>query len=427
MRRTLADWLDYQQRVHPRSMDFTLDRIRAVLERLGVAQPRARLITVGGTNGKGSVTAMLDAVLRAGGHRVGHYTSPHLVRYSERIRIDGREIDEERLLDVFERIEAARGTITLTFFEYATAAALLAFAEARLDTLVLEVGLGGRLDAVNAVDPDVAVVVSIGLDHCDYLGPTRELIGAEKAGIFRAGRPAIFGSLDMPASIGERASAVGARLERLGADFEVARGADGTWRFRRGTVVLDGLLPPALPGAVQYANAGTALAALSAGGLLPDRRAIDDGLRGVRLPGRFEVRPGAVEWVFDVAHNEDAAAVLADNVRARPARGRTFWLAGILRDKDADAIAVRLAPAVRDGDEWCALTLAGERGVLAADLAARLQHALGRPVAEAASVEAGCDWAASRARAGDRVLAFGSFHTVGPALEWHRLYSAAPR
>jgi dihydrofolate synthase/folylpolyglutamate synthase len=349
------------------------------------------------------------------------------VRYTERIRIDGREVDEERLLDAFERVESARGAVTLTFFEYATAAALLAFDDARLDTLVLEVGLGGRLDAVNAVDPDVAVVVSIGLDHCDYLGPTRELIGGEKAGIFRAGRPAIFGSRDMPASIGERAAAVGARLERLGRDFDVDPGPDGRWRFQRGAAVLDGLPPPALPGTVQYANAATALAALAAGGLLPDRRAIDEGLRNVRLPGRFEVRPGPVEWVFDVAHNEDAAAVLADNVRALPARGRTFWLAGILRDKDADAIAARLLPAVRDGDEWCALTLTGERGVAAAELAPRLRRALGRPVAAAASVEAGCAWAAARARAGDRVLAFGSFHTVGPALEWHRLYSAAPR
>ncbi len=424
---TLAEWLEHQQRVHPRSMDFTLDRSRAVLERLGVARPAARVITVGGTNGKGSVTAMLDAVLRAGGQRVGHYTSPHLVRYAERIRIDGREIDEPHLLDAFERVERARGEITLTFFEYATAAALLAFADARLDALVLEVGLGGRLDAVNAIDPDVAVVVSIGLDHREYLGPTREHIGREKAGIFRAARPAIFGSREMPSSIGECAKAIGARLERLGRDFAAAPHADGTWRFTRGDLALDGLPPPALRGAVQYDNAATALAALAAGGVLPASDAVERGLCDVRLPGRFDVRPGPVEWIFDVAHNADAAAVLADNVRARPAQGRTFWIVGILRDKDADAVAAALAPAVRDGDAWCAVTLPGERGVASAELAPLLERALGRRVAQADSVEAGCEWAASRARPGDRVLAFGSFQTVGPALEWHRLYSAAPR
>jgi dihydrofolate synthase/folylpolyglutamate synthase len=269
----------------------------------------------------------------------------------------------------------------------------------------------------------------MGLDHREYLGPTREHIGREKAGIFRAGRPALFGSPEMPASVGERAAAVGARLERLGADFDFERAAepDGTWRWRRGDVVLDALPAPALGGAVQYANAATALAALAAGGDLPDRAAVAAGLRAVRLPGRFEVRPGAVEWIFDVAHNEDAAAVLADNVRALPADGRTFWVVGILRDKDASAIAARLAPVVGERDEWCAVSLGGERGESAAELAARLDRVLGRPVAQAPSVEAGCEWAVARARTGDRVLAFGSFHTVGPALEWHRLYSAAPR
>ncbi|MBS0396583.1 MAG: bifunctional folylpolyglutamate synthase/dihydrofolate synthase, partial [Proteobacteria bacterium] len=200
MPRSLPEWLEYQQHAHPRAMDFSLERIRAVLGRLGLARPRAPVITVGGTNGKGSVTALLDAVLRAAGRRVGLYTSPHLTRYEERIRIDGREIEAARLVEVFERIEAARGAATLTYFEYATAAALAAFADEPLDCLVLEVGLGGRLDAVNAVDADVAVVVSISLDHTEYLGPTVEDIGREKAGIFRAGRPAIFGSLAMPDS-----------------------------------------------------------------------------------------------------------------------------------------------------------------------------------------------------------------------------------
>lgn len=426
--RTLAEWLDWQLRVHPRAMDFTLDRIRVVLERLGVARPRVPVFTVGGTNGKGSVTALLDSTLRASGLRVGHYTSPHLVRYEERIRIDGREIDAAELVAVFERVEAARGDVTLTFFEYATAAALVAFADARLDALVLEVGLGGRLDAVNAIDPDVAVVVSIGFDHMEYLGDTLEAIGREKAGIFRAGRPAIYGSLEMPQSIATCAAAVGARLERYGTDF-AARVATsgGEWHWSRGAAALESLPPPALVGAVQYANAATALAALAAAGMLPARAAIERGLREVVLAGRFQVIGGPVEWVFDVAHNAASAQTLAANVRARPPRGRTLYVVGMLRDKDVAAVGRALADVVRPDDEWIAVGTDGERALDARELATRLAPALGRELHEEADVAAGCRRAAATARAGDRVLVFGSFHTVGPALEWHRLYSAAPR
>lgn len=432
MRRTLADWLEYQQRIHPHAMDFTLDRIRSVLDRLGLLRPAATVVTVGGTNGKGSTTAILDAVLRAGGRRVGLYTSPHLVRYEERIRIDGREIDADRLVDAFERIERARGDVTLTFFEYATAAGLLAFADARVDAIVLEVGLGGRLDAVNTIDADVAVVVSIGLDHCEYLGTTLEQIGREKAGIFRAGRPAIFGSLAMPASIAHCAAECGARLERLGHEFHVDRptrdaGPGGEWTWRRGATVLDALPAPALHGDVQYANAATALAALDSIGALPGREEIAAGLRDVRLAGRFQRVAGPVEWIFDVSHNAHAAIELARNVRSSPARGRTWWIAGMLRDKDAAAVARELALAARADDAWCAVGLAGDRGTTAAELGAVLEGVLGRSVSTAIDVDAGCAWAAAHAVPGDRVLVFGSFHTVGPALEWHRLYSAAPR
>jgi dihydrofolate synthase/folylpolyglutamate synthase len=455
MRRTLADWLEYQQRIHPHAMDFTLGRIRTVLDRLGLLRPRATVVTVAGTNGKGSTTAMLDAVLRAGGQRVGLYTSPHLVRYEERIRIDGREIRPERLVDAFERIEIARGDVTLTFFEYATAAALLAFADEGVDAMVLEVGLGGRLDAVNAIDPDVAVVVSIGLDHCEYLGTTLEQIGREKAGIFRGGRPAIFGSLEMPESIATRAAETGARLERLGRDFfaerstggassshaqpgagtaadagaatDAEQGADATWTWRRGAKRLESLPAPALQGEVQYSNAATALAALDSIGALPARDAVAAGLRDVRLAGRFQRIDGPVEWIFDVSHNAHAAAVLARNVSSSPTRGRTWWIVGILRDKDAAAIVRELVRAVRPDDAWCAVGLTGERGTTAADLGRVLERELGRPVSTAEDVQAGCAWAASHAVPGDRILVFGSFHTVGPALEWHRLYSAAPR
>jgi dihydrofolate synthase/folylpolyglutamate synthase len=424
--RTLPEWLAYQQRAHPQAIEFTLERIRAVLERLGVARPRVPVITVGGTNGKGSVTALLEALLRSAGRRCGLYTSPHLLRYTERIRIAGREIDAEALAEIFERIEAARGAVTLTYFEYATAAALVAFADAALEVMVLEVGLGGRLDAVNVIDADVAVVTSIGLDHCEYLGDSLEQIGREKAGIFRAGRPAVYGSRQMPATIASEAARIEARLERLGADFDYVREPAG-WRWRRGTLAYEALPRPALPGPVQYDNAATALAALAAGGLLPPRAAIETGLRTVELAGRFQAVPGPVEWVFDVAHNAGSAAALAEALCERRIAGRTLVVIGVLADKDAAAIGRELGRALGARDLVCAVALSGDRGRPAAELEAVLAPALGRVLATAQSVEAGCTWAHQHAQPGDRVLVFGSFLTVGPALQWHRLYCAPAR
>ena len=421
-RRTLAEWLEFQQRVHPRAIDFSLERIRAVLGRLGLDRPRAPVITVGGTNGKGSVSALIESLAGAAGRRVGAYTSPHLSRYQERIRIGGREIDAERLCASFERIEAARGELTLTYFEYGTAAALAAFALEPLDLIVLEVGLGGRLDAVNAIDADVAVVVSVSLDHCEYLGTTVEDIGREKAGIFRSGRPAIYGSRAMPDSIAAEAARSGARLERLGQEFDYRCTATG-FAFRRGALSLDGLPPPALAGLTQYANAATALAALAAGGWLPDATAVARGLGAVSLPGRYQRAGGAIEWVFDVAHNPGSAAVLADNMVEHRAAGRPIVVAGRLADTDAAAGAREMRRALGARDLVCAVTLGGERGRSAADLITIWEPILSRPLATADSVEAGCAFAAHAALPGDRVVVFGSFHTVAPALEWHRLYS----
>lgn len=421
--RTLEQWLEYQQRVHPRAMDFTLDRMLALLATLKLGKPAARVITVGGTNGKGSVSATLEAVARAAGLSVGVYTSPHLSRYTERIRIDGVEIDPATLVALFERIEVARAGTTLTYFEYGTLAALAAFADAGVELVILEVGLGGRLDAVNAIDADVAVVVSISLDHTEYLGGTLEAIGYEKAGIFRAGRPAIYGSLEMPASIASEAARLGARLERFGTDFGVEVGADG-FTFERGATRLAGLPAPALAGRAQYANAATALAALDAAGLLPAPAAVARGLAAVTLPGRYQVIQGAVEWVFDVAHNPGSAAVLAQTMAERRGTGRTLVVAGLLADKDATAVGRELARALGARDMVCAVSLEGKRGRTAQALAAEWEPLLGRTLATAASVEAGCAFAAHAAERGDRVVVFGSFHTVAPALEWHRLYSS---
>jgi dihydrofolate synthase/folylpolyglutamate synthase len=405
-------------------MDFTLDRIGMVLDRLGIRPLNTPVITVGGTNGKGSVTALLESIVQAGGGRVGLYTSPHLLRYQERIRLNGQEVDEAVLVSAFERIEAARGDITLTYFEYATAAALLCFSEAPLDLIVLEVGLGGRFDAVNAIDADVAVIVSVSLDHCDYLGTTVEAIGREKAGICRPQRPVILGSEVMPASILSYAAELAAPVHRLGHEF-TAHAAERGFHFVHGDVRLDDLPMPSLQGAAQMGNAATALAALQVLDLLPPPAAIAAGLTAVSLPGRYEVRPGPVRWIFDVAHNPGAARVLVATLQADPCQGRTIWVAGLLADKDAAAVMRELLALLQPDDVICAVSLTGERGRSAADLTAVWQTVYPTPMVMAESVSAGCAFAAQEARPGDRVVVFGSFHTVAPALDWHRLYLTA--
>jgi dihydrofolate synthase / folylpolyglutamate synthase len=417
--RTLDQWLDYQSSLHPAVMDFGLGRMTEMLSRLGMQRGRERVVTVGGTNGKGSVTATLAAVAQAAGHRVGLYQSPHLVRYTERIRIDGEEIDEALLCEVFAQIEAVRGDLPLTYFEYGTLAALVAFRRLDLDWWVLEVGLGGRLDAINAWDPDCAVVVSISLDHVEYLGADLDGIGREKAGIFRAGRPAILGAPDLPASVTAEAQRLAAPLFQCGRDFHAVRRAGG-FDYLGVTARLDGLPTPRLAGNAQYGNTATALAALESLHALPDRDTVAAGLGRVALTGRYQVIEGPVEWVFDVAHNEGSAAVLAETLNERRGSGRTLYVAGLLIDKDAARVAQILASAVQPGDGVIAVTLGGERGRSAASLAAEWAPVLGVAVAQAASVEDGCAAAAAQAQPGDRVVVFGSFHTVAPALQWRR-------
>ncbi len=322
--RTLAEWLTVQESVHPKSIDMELTRVAPVARALGVAAPQFPVITVGGTNGKGSVAAHLEALLRALGASTGLFTSPHFVRYNERIRVDGADVEDAQLIEAFERIEAARGAITLSFFEYNTLAALLVFRARAVDVAVLEVGLGGRLDATNLVDADVAVLASVGLDHRDWLGETLELIGAEKAGIFRAARPAVLGTPDMPASVYAAISALAATPHIAERDFSWRVGG-GRWDYAGLKRSLRDLPPSALAGSVQYRNAATALAALEA--LLDDPRlrpavralaerlspldaaAVRRALPAVRLAGRFQVVAGDVEWILDIAHNEPAARV----------------------------------------------------------------------------------------------------------------------
>ena len=412
----LDAWLDWQQSAHPRAIDLGLERVARVLARTGWRGARQPVITVGGTNGKGSCVALLEAMLRGGGYRVGAFTSPHLVDYRERIRINGTWVSEASLVAAFERIADALGGDSLTFFEFNTLAALLTFETAAPDVVVLEVGLGGRLDAVNVVDADVAVVVSVGLDHMDWLGPDLESIGREKAGIFRPGRPAICGMPVPPRSLREVADMQGARLRLRGRDFRADERADGAWDYHDDHGALGGLPAPALEGVAQVGNAATALAAVRelAAQLPLSRVAIEAGLRQVRLQGRFQRMAGAagIEWVFDVAHNPDAAAVLAENLARIPARGRTLAVCGMLADKDVPTVLGALRDRV---DRWYAATTDGLRGLDAAALASRGAEA-GIAMIPAGSVHQAMDLAASVAQAGDRIVVFGSFHTVGPAL-----------
>jgi dihydrofolate synthase / folylpolyglutamate synthase len=407
--------------VHPQAIDLGLERLRLVLDRLGWRQPGIPVITVAGTNGKGSVSAFCAAIMAAAGYRTGTFTSPHLRDYRERIRVHDRLVGAAELVSAFERIEAARGEIGLTFFEFNTLAALLVFEAARLDAWVLEIGMGGRLDAVNVVDPDVAVVVSIGLDHQEYLGATLEAIGREKAGIFRRGRPAVFGSRDMPDVVEALARELGAPLKRPGIEYGFDIVADGTWEYRGSRWNLPRLPAPALAGGAQYANAATAVAALEelvARFTIP-AAAVAQGLTQVRLPARFQVivpaAPGAPTWILDVAHNPAAARVLASNLRRDASAGRTLAVCGILADKDAAGVAVELRDCVAAW--WCVPT-DGERGRSAAALAAAVALEVAVPVEAAASVAAGCAAALANANRQDRIVIFGSFHVVGPAMDW---------
>jgi dihydrofolate synthase/folylpolyglutamate synthase len=424
--RRLAEWLAWQETLHPNAIDLGLDRLQRTLDRLKWQRPACPVITVAGTNGKGSCVALTARILNEAGHRVGTFTSPHLLRYNERIVIDGVEVPDEALVAAFERIDAARGEDTLTFFEFNAAAALLVFADAELDVIVLEVGMGGRLDAVNVVDADVALVTSIDLDHCDWLGRDRETIGREKAGIFRAGRPAIFGSRDMPVSIRESAQQIGADLQQLGHDFDWVRsGAQWTWRGRTGEQ--RDLPASALHGEIQYDNAAAVLAALAAleSRLRVPRSAIERGLQTVALPGRFQVvrqsSPQPIEWILDVAHNPAAARTLAAQLAARATSGRTIAVCGVLGDKDVEGIVGELRNSF---DTWVVVGLQGARALAPDALASRVRNLGANVEVVAADVVAGCLAAEALAQPGDRIVVFGSFLTVGPALGW--LYTSRP-
>ena len=421
--KTLAAWLDYQQRTHPRAIELGLDRVREVWRRLGAPAPAPVVISVGGTNGKGSTVAFLEAMLEAMGKRVGCYTSPHLQRYNERVRVAGADAEDAVLVDAFARIEAARAAgsaepVPLTYFEFGTLAALWIFAQSKLDVAVLEVGLGGRLDAVNLIDADAAIVVTVDLDHQDWLGNDVDGIGREKAGIFRRDRPAIVGMREPPRGLLDEAGRIGARVLRAGVDFRVVpHGVAWRWECADTAVVLP---QPDLAAPCQIDNAAAAIMALHElrGRLGWNEAAMARGVRAARVSARLQQlqERDAPDLVIDVGHNPQAARVLAQWLAAHPPRGRNLAVFGALADKDVAGIAAPLAPFIA---QWhlCGLDADSPRGLSAAQLRARMP---GVAAHAHAGVADALDAASAHAVAADRVLAFGSFFVAAPALAWAR-------
>jgi len=409
---TLDQWLALLETRHPLAIDLGLDRVSAVWERMGRPRPAARLCTVGGTNGKGSTVAYINAMLTALGYRCGCYTSPHLFRYNERVQVQGRDACDRDLLDAFEAVEVARGEISLTYFEFGTLAAFSLLSRAALDFAVLEVGLGGRLDAVNIVDADCAVITPIGLDHQEYLGQDLESIGAEKAGIIRAGKPVVCGESDPPASVLRAAESHGAVLQRLGREFSVTVGAsDCVWRMGSHSIRLP---RPPMVGIHQINNMATAVAAVSA--LYPEALAkppmLLRGIESARLPGRLQPSKDCSKVWLDVGHNSHAAIALAEALQDLGLDPVDCVLA-MLRDKDASSVAQALGKSVRN---WYCAGIGGERGRSGIQLAGEVSQVCGAGrVREFTDVASALSAALYDSASGDSILVFGSFITVAQA------------
>ena len=408
---TLDQWLNHIERVHFRSIDLQLDRVSAVLKRLLPDGPGFNAINVAGTNGKGSAVEIITAVLRQADVCVGTYTSPHLVDYAERIRINGEVVSESALCSAFTAIERARGDTPLTYFEFGTLAALFIFQHRGVSLAVLEVGMGGRLDAVNAVDASVALVTSIAIDHELWLGADRECIAKEKAGIFRPGRPAICADPEPPRAISECARNVGAELYQLGTDFRMEKDERG-WRWVGPEDSISGLATPALTGSFQSNNVAGAIMALMS--LKPLQQITADQFRSalasVRMRGRFELIEGSPEIILDVAHNMASITGLKNNLNDRPCPGRTLAVCGMLKDKPVRGMSRLLGPVV---DEWHVASIHDARGCSAQELAREMEAGAAIPVLTHDSVVSAFKAAQRAANPADRIVVFGSFHTVG--------------
>ena len=414
----LSDWLARLETISSREIDLGLERVATVLDRLELA-PARQVFHIAGTNGKGSSVAMLESLLQSTGARIGCYTSPHILHYNERMRIDGRDVSDAEIIASFERVEAVRGDEELTYFEFGTLAALVVFADAGMDTLILEVGMGGRLDAVNAVEPTAGLITNIALDHCAWLGDSIEAIAFEKAGIMRPGKPVVFGARDIPQAILGLAENVGARLQVAGRDFDWQIDGD-TWSWQGRNHNLDELALPALAGQHQVSNAAAVLALLEASGhddiLTADL--VSTALRSVHLDGRIQEIDNDTRWIVDVAHNPAAAEVLAAELAEQPVSGQTIAIVGMLDDKDVEGVVTHLQPHV---DQWMAVAADSHRAISADELARRVANVTGSGCLVGDSLESVLERAEKIAGANDRVLLTGSFYLVGPAL--NQLYS----
>ena len=413
--RTLAGWLERLERLHPEKIDMGLERVRAVASRMGIGKPARQVVSVAGTNGKGSTVAFIESIAREAGWRVGSYTSPHLLRYNERVRIEGIDAGDDELVAAFDAVEAARGDISLTYFEAGTLAALWLFERAALDLAVLEVGLGGRLDAVNIVDADCAVITTVDLDHQEWLGEDIEAIGYEKAGIARPWKPLVLGDDDAPASVLRHAYAIGASSWRIANDFFAEPVDAGHWRWRE--IGFEMLLPmPALSAPVQLRNAACAIAALRAIGFEAEQDVHARGIARANARARLQRFDRAgVEILVDVGHNPQAARALAEALRAAPAPGRTLAVYAALSDKDVAGVAAALAGVV---DAWhlAGSGAAGARGLDVEALASRIRPVASAPSTRWADVGQALRGALGDAVRGDRILVLGGFHAAGEAL-----------
>ena len=414
MPNNLAGWLTYLESLHPKTIALGLERVSQVRQQLNL-QPDFPVIVVGGTNGKGSVCAMLESILRAAGYRVGCYTSPHLLHYNERVRIDKQQASDDELCASFEKIEQARGETRLTYFEFGTLAAMQCFIAHRVDVAILEVGLGGRLDAVNVFDNDCAVIASVDIDHTDYLGETREQIAFEKSGIMRGGRVVICADSDVPQALHTQAKAIGAELWCIGGEFGFTP-HQGQWDYRSKLGSRNALPYPALRGAFQLGNASAALAALD---VLKDRlpvsmEAVRRGLTEVNLAGRFQFVPGKPTLILDVAHNPHAARSLAKNLAGLPPCPHTYAIFAMLKDKDMAGVAAALGFCV---DTWLVAGIATPRGATAGELAQALKRGgVHGEMLTFDNIAEAVSYAYNAAGENDRIITFGSFHTVAEVM-----------
>ncbi|MDE1240422.1 bifunctional tetrahydrofolate synthase/dihydrofolate synthase [Vibrio aestuarianus] len=403
---SLAVWLDYLANIHTSAIDLGLDRVQAVAQKANLTKPAPTVITVAGTNGKGSTCAIMEAILLDAGYRVGVYSSPHLIRYNERVRINGLELSDEKHAQSFSFIEEQRGEISLSLFEFGTLAALRLFQTEKVDVVLLEVGLGGRLDATNVVDHDVSVITSLAIDHVDWLGDDINVIGYEKAGIYRSGKPAICGQPKPPATVAAHADDIGAQLHQVGIQFNYELVSDTTWNWRSGRFELTQLPIPSLP----LPNAATALMALGCAELDLSDVNIVNGLKNVTLAGRMQTISDAPTIILDVAHNPHSAQYLADQLQQRYAQRTIHMVVGMLHDKDVESTLKQLQPI---SSAWYPASLSGPRAAKAEELCRHLEQYVGQFTNPVSAFEA----AMAQAKENDVIVVVGSFHTVGEVLE----------